>query len=99
MGEQEVGEKPDKDLFSKKSGGSKPFDGGKRFNSKKKSPHGSKFDKKSESRSDDKRGKKYKKKRKTQVFNTEGVGPSFKKGSGKDKLRGVKSGKLFKKKR
>jgi len=97
--EQEVGEKPDKDLFSKKSGGSKAFDGGKRFNSKKKSPHGSKFDKKSESRSDDKRDKKSKKKRKTQVFNTEGVGPSFKKGSGKDKLRGVRGGKVFKKKR
>ena len=32
--EQEIGEKPDKDLFSKKSGSSKAFDGGKRFNSK-----------------------------------------------------------------
>merc|ERR1712228_871853 len=34
----------------------------------------------------EKRDKKSKKKRKTQIFNTEGVGPGFKKGSGKDKL-------------
>ena len=33
------------------------------------------------------------------VFNTEGVGPNFKKGGGKEKLRGVKAGKISKKKR
>ena len=96
--EQEVGEKPDKDLFSKRQGGSKAFDGGKRFKSKKPGakPGGSRS--KDSDRSFDKSDKK-KKKRKTQVFNTEGGGPNFKKGGGKDKLRGVKGGKVFKKKR
>ena len=95
--EQEVGEKPDKDLFSKKSG-SKAFDGGKRFKSKKVVGRGSGSQRDSRSdKSFDRSDKK--KKRKTQVFNSEGVGPNFKKGGGKDKLRGVKSGKVFKKKR
>lgn len=39
------------------------------------------------------------KKGKVKVFNTEGVGPNFKKGGGKEKLRGVKAGKISKKKR
>ena len=38
-------------------------------------------------------------KRKVKVFNTEGVGPNFKKGGGRDKLRTVKAGKISKKKR
>ena len=97
--EQEVGEKPDKDLFTKRSGGSKAFEGGKRFTAKKKNIKGSggKFNRKSDNNSDSKSDKK--KKRKTQVFNTEGVGPNFRKGGGKDKLRGVKGGKVFKKKK
>lgn len=98
--EKEVGEKPDKDLFTKKSGGSKAFDGGKRFKAKK-TIRDSKFSgsKKSDRSNDSKNEKKSKKKRKTQVFNTEGVGPNFKKGAGKDKLRGVKGGKIMKKKK
>merc|ERR1712066_359480 len=99
--EQEIGEKPDKDLFSKKSGSSKAFDGGKRFNSKKKGSAGNKGSAKGSMKKFDnenpKSGKKVK--RKVKVFNTEGVGPSFKKGGGKEKLRGVKSGRINKKKR
>ena len=114
--EQEVGTKPDKDLFSKNSQGpKKPFDGGKRFKRKpggpgsskaaskfsrdrddSRSSKGSKFSRKRDR--DDSRGDK-KKKRKTKVFNTEGVGPNFKKGGGKEKLRRVKGGKVMKKKR
>lgn len=74
----------------------KPFDGGKRFN-KKVGVRSSKVSKFSRNRDDDSKGDKKKKKRPTKVFNTEGVGPSFRKGSGKDKLRRVKGGKVRKK--
>ena len=95
--EQEVGQKPDKDLFSKRSKPAKAFDGGKRFKAKKESKHTG-FKKRPER--DNAKGENDKtKKRKTKVFNTEGVGPSFKKGSGKDKLRRIKSGKVMKKRR
>ena len=94
--EEEVGEKPDKDLFSKKSGSSKAFDGGKRFNSKKKGSFanrgGSKGPRKKFEDEGPRSGKKGK--RKVKVFNTEGVGPNFKKGGGRDKLRTVKTGKI-----
>ena len=95
--EKEVGEKPDKDMFSKNSRGpKKAFDGGKRFN-KKAGARSSKVSPKfSRNRDDDSKGDKKKKKRPTKVFNTEGVGPSFRKGSGKDKLRRVKGGKVGK---
>merc|ERR1711874_260632 len=99
--EQEVGQKPDKDLFTKKSGSGEAFDGGKRFNSKKKGSFanrgGSKGPRKKLEDEGPKSGKKGK--RKVKVFNTEGVGPNFKKGGGRDKLRTVKAGKISKKKR
>ena len=92
-----MGQKPDKDLFSKRSKPAKAFDGGKRFKAKKESKHTG-FKKRPE-RDNAKGENDKKKKRKTKVFNTEGVGPSFKKGSGKDKLRRIKSGKVMKKRR
>jgi len=96
--EKEVGEKPDNDMFSKNSRGpKKAFDGGKRFN-KKAGVRSSKVSPKfSRNRDDDSKGdRNKKKKRPTKVFNAEGVGPSFRKGSGKDKLRRVKGGKVGK---
>jgi len=96
--EKEVGEKPDKDMFSKNSRGpKKAFDGGKRFN-KKVGVRSSKVSKFSRKRDDDSKGDK-KKKRPTKVFNTEGVGPNFRKGGGKEELRRVKGGKVSRKKR
>ena len=91
--QEEVGEKPDKDLFSSKSGSSKGFVKGKRFSSKKKEP-ANRFGGR-DSKKDQKSGKK----RKVKVFNSDGVGPNFKKGGGKEKLRGVKTGRIAKKKR
>ena len=102
--EQEVGQKPDKDLFTKKSGPNKAFDGGKRFNSKKKGSFANRGGSNSKGprrkKSEDEGPRAGKKgKRKVKVFNTEGVGPNFKKGGGRDKLRTVKAGKISKKKR
>merc|ERR1712113_751705 len=74
--EQEIGEKPDKDLFSKKSGSSKAFDGGKRFNSKKKGAGRSSKRKFDNENGDRKKSVKKGKKGKVKVFNTEGVGPN-----------------------
>merc|ERR1711994_349870 len=85
--EQEVGQKPDKDLFSKRSGPSKAFDGGKRFNSKKKGsfPNRGGASKGPRKKFEDEGPRSGKKgKRKVKVFNTEGVGPNFKKGGGRD---------------
>jgi len=111
--EKEVGEKPEKDLFSGSSS-SKAFDGGKSFNKR--------YNKKDNTKGGEKRkvfkgrnsgdgtnkregirdkDKKGKKKRPTKIFNSDGVGPNYKKSSGASKtgLKGVKGGKISKRKR
>lgn len=95
--EKEVGQKPDKDLFSKNSKG-KAFDGGKRFNKKKTDNRGKNTPVRKGAKMREDKDKKDKKKRKRQMFNSDGVGPNFKKGklSGKSNLRGVKGGKISK---
>ena len=120
--EKEVGQKPDKDLFSGSVKG-KSFDGGKRFNKKKPEGGGKHFRGREKSGGrEEKGGKKFegkgkrfedkgkkfegrgkdrgdKKKRTRHVFNSDGVGPDYKKGGlGKGKLRGVKGGKVVKNK-
>jgi len=114
--EKEVGHKPDKDLFSG-SIKTKGVDLGKRWNKKKPESGGKPFrgreekgGKKFEGRGKDRGDKKFegrgkdrgdKKKRQRHVFNSEGVGPDYKKsdgGMGKGKLRGVKGGKVVKNK-
>jgi len=94
--EKEVGEKPDKDLFIGSSKG-KSFDGGKRFKNKKRDVSGKRPERRDNK--EERRGKD-KKKGRMKVFNSDGVGPNFKKGGGgKDKgLRGVKGGKIGKRK-
>lgn len=102
--EKEVGQKPDKDLFSGSVKG-KHFDGGKRFNKRKvdgkdknfrgRANHGTKEGKRSNKIEERKKGEK--KKRQVKIFNSDGVGPNYKKGGhGKGKLRGVKGGKVVK---
>merc|ERR1719334_1699396 len=84
--EKEVGKKPERDLFSGSEKG-KVFTGGKRFDKKK---HGTGKSFKGKDRKEEKRDKKFtgrgkdrdeKKKRTRKVFNSDGVGPNFKKGS------------------
>merc|ERR1712240_357529 len=98
--EKEVGKKPERDLFSGSKKG-RVFTGGKRFDKKK---HGTGKSFKGKDRKEEKRDKKFtgrgkdrdeKKKRTRKVFNSDGVGPNFKKGSS-GQLRGVKGGKVVK---
>jgi hypothetical protein len=89
---KEVGAAPDKELFDKSSKGSKPFSGGKRFTKKNKSKSFGDGDQRLQKRDGD---KKKKGKRKVKVFNSDGVGPNYKKGGGDD-LRGVKAGRVQK---
>ena len=107
--EKEVGSKPEKDLFSGNSGKGKSFDGGKRFNKKKPDGGGKHFRGRDKSGGREEKGEKKfggrgkdrgdKKKRERKVFNSDGVGPDYKKGNlGKGKLRGVKGGKVVKNK-
>jgi len=101
--EKEVGSKPERDLFSGSEKG-KAFTGGKRFD-KKKPGQGKTFKRRDRSGGKEERGdKKFagrgkdrgdKKKRERKVFNSDGVGPNFKKG-GSGQLRGVKGGKVGK---
>jgi len=108
---KEVGAEPEKELFSKSKTGQggrtqglgkrfskvgKPPRDGKRRGDKRDSSEG--FKSKKESFRDKKEGFRDKKKRKVKVFNSEGVGPNFKKGSkpSKSKLRGVKGSKIQK---
>ena len=96
---KEVGSAPDKELFDK-AAKSKPFTGGKRFTKKKRpsatsssyGDRGGEEDRRRQGR--DGGDKKKKGKRKVKVFNSEGVGPNYKKGS--SALRGVKAGKVQK---
>jgi len=108
--EQEVGEKPDKDLFNGKSSSNKAFSGGKSFTKRHKKDdkrgRGFKEGNKGERRDgrDNKKEKRdwkdKKAKRPTKVFNSDGVGPNYKKGvSGKAPLRGVRGGKISKRTR
>jgi len=97
--EKEVGQKPEKDLFSRGSSG-KTNAGGKRM-IKKREDYGSRFKSRDKLKSNkrnmegNERGKK--KKRERKQFNSDGVGPNFKKGSlSKAGLRGVKNGKVSK---
>lgn len=109
---KEVGQQPDKDLFAGKKRGGGHFDGGPRYN-KKKSSDGrgrsrgggggrgglnrsdSKSDYKGRKGKDDKKSQKGK----LRVYNSDGVGPNFKQGGGKNKLKGVRGGKVSKGKR
>jgi hypothetical protein len=93
---KEVGSAPDKELFDKASK-SKPFTGGKRFDKKKRKPSASSssYGDRGGDGGDRRRQDKNKKgKRKVKVFNSEGVGPDYKKGS--SALRGVKAGRVQK---
>merc|ERR1712083_537925 len=106
---KEVGEKPDKELFAGKSKGSH-FDGGARFKKKGARGGGSRGRGRGGSsglnRSDSKgrKGKKAEKgedrksnKGRLSVFNSDGVGPNFKQGGPKkNKLKGVRGGKVSK---
>merc|ERR1719209_834916 len=86
--EKEVGSKPERDLFSGSEKG-KAFTGGKRFD-KKKPGQGKTFKRRDRSEGkEERREKKFagrgkdrgdKKKRERKVFNSDGVGPNFKKG-------------------
>merc|ERR1712013_956928 len=92
--EKEVGSKPERDLFHGSEKG-KAFTGGKRFKRRDKSGgREEKGDKKFGGRGKDRGDKK---KRERKVFNSDGVGPNFKKG-GAGHLRGVKGGKVGKNK-
>jgi hypothetical protein len=93
---KEVGSAPDKELFDKASK-SKPFTGGKRFDKKKRKPSSASSSSYGDRGGDGDRrrqDKNKKGKRKVKVFNSEGVGPDYKKGS--SALRGVKAGRVQK---
>merc|ERR1712226_1740163 len=91
--EQEVGEKPEKDLFSGRSGSNKAYDGGKSFTKRHKKDdsrsggrgRGFKGGNKGDKRGDgdakrERRERKDKKsKRPAKIFNSDGVGPNYKK--------------------
>merc|ERR1712083_937631 len=98
---KEVGQKPEKDLFSRGSSGK--TNAGRKRMIKKREDYGSRFKSRDKLKSNkrnmegNERGKK--KKRERKQFNSDGVGPNFKKGSlSKAGLRGVKNGKVSKSK-
>jgi len=99
---KEVGEQPEKDLFAgdgKKRG---HFDGGKRFNKKGRGGKPGKGFKRSDGDAKSEfKGKKGRegKKGKLRVYNSDGVGPNFSRKGGKKGLKGVRGGKVQKKRR
>jgi len=101
---REVGEQPDKDLFRGDGKQRGHFDGGKRFNKKVRGGKPVKGFRKSDADAkSDFKGKKGRdgKKGKVRVYNSEGVGPNFSRngGGGKKGMKGVKGGKVQKKRR
>merc|ERR1712037_630173 len=99
--EEEVGEKPDREIFSnsgKRGGSSRPFNGGKAFSKRgrkdgrrgggpgREERDGSRRGGGGRGRGDGREGREQrtekKGKRPTKVFNSEGVGPNYKKGGG-----------------
>jgi len=104
---KEVGQQPEKELFAGKKRGGGHFDGGPRYN-KKKTGDGRGRGRGGLNRSDSKpdyKGRKGKRdgkddkksqKGKLRVYNSDGVGPNFKQGGGKNKLKGVRGGKVSK---
>ena len=119
--EEEVGEKPDREVFSnsgKRGGGSRPFTGGKAFSKRGKKDGRRGGGPGREERDGSRRGgggggrgrgvsregreqrREKKGKRPTKVFNSDGVGPNYKKGGGQGRggggLRGVRGGKVGK---